>query len=223
MRAPHLYIATAARFVPGKSVLTPEQKATFAEDLKHYPTLVSDISEPVLMSSRAGSTEYQRTFMEGFIRPGPDFRNWTSRSNYPACGVVQTSPTEMSMYVERQYGQAGAAYLQRFVLRLDGFSSLHAGASGGELITNPVTFTGRELHLNVATGAAGNVSVELKNTNGETIPGFSFTDCQGITGDDVDRTVTWNLSSDLSQFIGQPVHLHFLLKDADVYSLQFRD
>src|SRR5205085_127944 len=99
-RAPHIYLSTAARFMPGKAVLDAIAKEQLADDTKKYPALIKDCSEAVLMSSRAGTTKYNRTFMEGFVRPGLDFRNWTSRSNYPACGVVQTGKAELSMYVE---------------------------------------------------------------------------------------------------------------------------
>ena len=51
--------------------------------------------------------------------------------------------------------------LQRFTLRLDGFASLHADYAPGELLTKPLTFTGKELHLNLATGAAGSLAEEI--------------------------------------------------------------
>lgn len=104
----------------------------FVRDSKAYPVLVQDTSEAVLMSSRAGTLQYNRTFMEGFVRPGPDFRNWTSRSNCPACGILQTGDAEMSLYVEHHYGQA-SAFVRRYSMRLDGFASLHAGYACGEI------------------------------------------------------------------------------------------
>jgi hypothetical protein len=220
-RAPHLYLSTAARFMPGKAVLNAEQKAAVAADARKYPALVQDCSEAVLMTSRAGTVEFNRTFMEGLVRPGLDFHNWTSRSNYPACGIVATGPSEISMYVERQYGQS-AAYLQRFKLRTDGFASLHASYDGGELTTPPITFDGAALHLNVSTGVAGSVAVELQDANGQAIPGFSADDCIAITGDTIDRVVTWKPGSDLAKLAGQPVKLRFVLKEADVYALQFQ-
>lgn len=168
--APHLYISTAARFMPGKAVLDDQAKKAIAEDTKAYPALIQDCSEAVLMTSRAGTTAYNRSFMEGFVRPGQDFRNWTSRSNYPACGVVQTGKSEMSLYVERHYGQS-TALLQRLTLRIDGFASLHADYAGGEMTTKPFTFTGKALHLNLSTGAAGSVAVELQDAEGKPLPG----------------------------------------------------
>ena len=48
-----------------------------------------DVAEAVLMTSRGG-TRYQRTFLEGFIRPGPDAGNWASRAGLSALGVIAT-------------------------------------------------------------------------------------------------------------------------------------
>lgn len=220
-RAPHLYLSTAARFMQGKAVLSAEEKSQLAEDTKKYAGLIQDCSEAVLMTSRAGTTKYNRTFMEGFVRPGSDFRNWTSRSNYPACGVVQTGKAELSIFVEQHYGQT-AAQLQRFTLRLDGFASLHADYAAGEMLTTPLTFTGSGLHLNFATGAAGSLAVEIQDAGGQPVPGFALAECNAITGDDTDRTLTWKSGASVSTLAGKTVRLRWVLKDADVFAFCFQ-
>ncbi len=220
-RAPHLYVATAARFMPGKATLADDQKAQLADDTKKYATLAKDCSEAVLMTSRAGTTLYNRTFMEGFVRPGPDFRNWTSRSNYPACGVVQTGDGEMSLFVERHYGQ-NTAQLDRLTLRIDGFASLHADYARGEMITKPLTFSGKELRLNAATGAAGSIAVEIQDADGKPLPGFTLEECRAFSGDSTDRALAWKSGSDVSALAGKPVRLRWVLKDADVFSFRFQ-
>ena len=220
-RAPHLYISTAARFMPGRAVLDGEQKEQIADDTKQYAALIKDCSEAVLMTSRAGTTKYDRTFMEGFVRPGLDFRNWTSRSNYPACGVVQTGEAELSIFIEQHYGQT-SAQLQRFTMRLDGFASLHADYAAGEMITKPLTFTGKDLRLNLSTGAAGSVAVEIQDAGGQPVPGFTIADCQAITGDSLDRIVTWKGGADVSSLAGKPIRLRWVLKDADVFAFRFQ-
>ncbi|MCA9019460.1 MAG: hypothetical protein KDA74_04920 [Planctomycetaceae bacterium] len=108
-------------------------------------------------------------------------------------------------------------------MRLDGFSSLHASMKGGELLTVPLTFTGKELSLNFSTSAAGSLFVEIQTAAGEPVPGFTFKDCDELFGDTVDRTVTWDKKSDVSSLAGKPVRLKFRLKDADLFSYQFRD
>jgi len=220
-RAPHIYIALPRRFMPGRRVLTDAQVQEIdLENPVNYGGLKDDCSEGVFMTSRGG-TQYERTFLEGFIRPGLDLRNWTSRSNNPALGVVPTGPNEMSLYVKRHKGQL-TAHLQRLTLRTDGFVSVNAPYSGGEMVTRPLTFTGGELIINVATSAAGSVRVEIENEAGQPIEGYSIGDCPEIIGDQIDRVVVWKRGSDVSQLAGRMVRLRFVMKDADLYSLRFR-
>lgn len=220
-RAPHFEIATAARFMQGQSSLDDQAKQYMADDAKQYTALFADSSEAVLMTSRAGSGLYNRTFMEGFVRPGLHFRNWTSRANYPACGIVQTGKSELSIYVQRHYGQS-VNLIERCTLRLDGFASLHADYDGGSVVTKPLTFTGKELHLNFSTGAAGHVAVEIQDASGHAYPGFTLGDCLRQSYDDIDRVIHWKSGSDLSALSGKAVRLKFDLRDADVYSMWFK-
>jgi hypothetical protein len=102
-RAPQIYVAIGARFMPNRQVLTEEQ----ARALDVNPKYFKDCSDAFFMTSRGGN-KYDRTFMESFIRPGIGLQNWVSRSNYPALNVIQTSPTEMSVYVNENYAQPTA-------------------------------------------------------------------------------------------------------------------
>ena len=90
------------------------------------------------------------------------------------------------------------------------------------MVTRPLTFTGGELIINVATSAAGSVRVEIENEAGQPIEGYSIGDCPEIIGDQIDRVVVWKRGSDVSQLAGRMVRLRFVMKDADLYSLRFR-
>jgi hypothetical protein len=215
-RAPHIYIAFAARFMPNRRVVTAAQAKEISSEGKYS----GDCSETVFMSSRGGSV-YDRTFMEGFIRPGIGPSNWTSRTNYTTRGLVQTTDDVMSMYIQRSYGQP-THRLQRLTLRTDGFASMNAGYHGGEFVTKPLIFKGHCLAINFSTSAAGSVWVELQTADGNAIEGFALDECDEIIGDEIARTVTWSDSADLARLTGKPVKVRFKLKDADVYSLQFR-
>lgn len=213
-RAPHIYVSTAARFMLGRRVLTTQQ----AEAIHVNPKYYHDTSDAVFMTSRGGSV-YDRTFMEAFVAPGIGWENWTSRTNYPALNVVQTGPTEMSVYVNQNYGQP-MAHLRRYSLRLDGFASVHAGYDGGEMVTKDLTFQGATLYMNFATSAAGGIRVEIQSQDGRPVPGFALADCQEIIGNEIEHAVKWQ-GGDLSALAGQPVRLRFVMKDADLYSLRF--
>lgn len=216
-RAPHIYAAIAARFMPGRRVVTEEMMTA----MKGEAAYSGDCSDAVFLTSRGG-TAYDRTFMEGLLRPGIGYENWTSRTNYPAYGIVPVGETEMSFYVQRNYGQ-DTAHLQRIMLRLDGFASVHAPYKGGEMLTKPLTFAGSRLVINYSTSAAGSVKVEVQDAQGQPVPGFTLEDCDEIIGDEIARSVTWKKSTAIESLAGQPVRLRFVIKDADLYSLQFTE
>ncbi len=216
-RAPHIYIGIAARFMPGRQVLTFQEAAAIHVDPKYF----QDCSDAVLLTTRGGSS-YERRFLESFVRPGIGPENWVSRSNYPALNIVQTGPTEMSFFVNKNYGQP-TAHLTRFALRLDGLASLHAGYAGGEVVTRPVQFQGRSLEINFSTSAAGSVRVEIQDQDGAPVPGFTLSDSREVIGDEIARQVSWKNGSDISRLSSRPIRIRFVLKDADVFSFRFRD
>ena len=216
LRAPHIYVAIAARFWPGRQVLNEEE----AKVVDVEPGYFNDISDGVLMTSRGGMV-YDRTFLESFVRPGPGLENWTSRTNYPAMNVIQTGPDEMSFFVQREYGQP-EHHLTRYSLRLDGFVALHAGYAGGEMITKPFQFSGQELEINYATSAAGGLRFEFQDEAGKAIPGFALKDSREIIGDQISRIVSWQDGSCVADLAGKTVRLRVVLKDADLFALRFR-
>ena len=216
-RASHLYVGICARFLPGRQVLTDQQAAALHVDPKYF----KDCSDAVLITSRGG-TRYTREFMEAFLRPGVGFENWVSRSNYPALNLVQTGPSTMSFYVNRNYGQP-SAYLRRYELRLDGLASACAGYGGGELITRPFVFEGSRLELNYSTSAPGSVRVELQDVSGKPIPGFALSDARELIGDEIERVYAWTGGDNVGSLQGQAIRIRFLLKDADLYAFRFKD
>jgi len=215
-RAPHIYIAIAARFVPGRRGIGAEEVRALGIE----PPYDGDCSDAVLMTSRGGD-RFDRTFPEAFVRPGIGAANWTSRTNYPARGVVPTGPTEMSLYVQRGYGQS-VHTLERLALRTDGFVSLGAPLAGGSATTIPIRFGGKSLEINVSTSAAGEARVEIQDEGGRGIEGYTLADCDAIFGDAIERIVSWKGRADVGALAGRAVRLRFALKDADIYSFRFR-
>jgi hypothetical protein len=214
-RAPHIYVGIAARFLPGRQVVT----AAEAKRLGVNPNYFRDCSDAVLLTSRGGA-RYDRTFMEGLVRPGIGLRNWVSRSNYPALNLVQTGETEMSLYVTQDYAQP-TAHIRRDSMRLDGLASVRAPYAGGELLTRPLRFAGSRLELNLATSAAGGVRVELLDADGKPIEGFTRNDAVEQIGNEVARVVAWRGGADVSRLAGRVIRMRLMLRDADVYSFRF--
>jgi len=215
-RAPHLYVGVAARFLPGRQVLTAEE----AKAIKVDPDYFKDCSDGVLITTRGGD-RYERTFMEGFLCPGIGLENWVSRTNYPALNVVPTGAHEMSLYANQNYGQP-TSHLRRYTLRLDGFACVSAPYSGGELLTKPLTFSGKELVLNFATSAAGGIRVEIQDAAGKALSGHALADGVETIGNETGRVVRWRSGSDLGALAGKPVRLRFVMRDARLFAIQFR-
>ena len=219
-RAPHIYIALAARFMEGRSAITDEQAK--AIDLKSPRGIIynQDCSDGVLLTTRPGSTEYQRTFMEALIRPGPGDSNWVSRTNYPMTGIFPISDSRMMFFVNRHYLQ-DSWYIERLTMRIDGFASVNASYAGGSMTTLPFTYTGDHLVINYATSGAGEIRVELQDAEGNPLPGFSMDDCDSLIGDRIDGAVSWHGQKSVSRYIGKTVRLKFQMRDADIYSFAF--
>lgn len=189
-----------------------------------YGTVVTDA---LFMSSRDRSS-FSRDDT-AYIRPTAGTNNWVYADQSIGSGVVETpspvegAPNELSMYVVEGYWTGNDMDLVRYATRIDGFVSVHAPIQGGEMVTRPLMFSGDQLVLNVSTAAAGTVRVELQNAGGDPLPGYGLADADPIFGDDLARAVSWRGSSDLSALGGQAVRLRIVLRDADVYSLQFRE
>lgn len=199
-RAPHIYIALPSRYTAGRVGAENTDSMLGSTDI-------------MFMSSRAGTDSYNRLFTEAFIRPGLDPDRWQNRANYVALNVVPTSDTEMSIYHTSGH---------RFVIRTDGFISVHAGATEGELLTKFLTFNGNELVINFSTAAAGRIQLEIQDSEGNPVPGFSLKDCPVIVGDKIEHIVSWNGRTDLKAISGKPVRLRFVMVEADIFSLRFK-
>jgi hypothetical protein len=106
---------------------------------------------------------------------------------------------------------------------LDGFVSVQARLSGGEMLTRPLIFDGSRLLINYATSAAGSVRVEIQGADGQPIDRFALADCPEIYGDAIEQEVAWTGDPDLGALSGQPIRLRFVLKDADLYAIRFSE
>jgi hypothetical protein len=215
-RAPHIYISLPKRFFPEKAAFAPERADTLVVD----PDYGIASSDAVFMTTRGGS-RYDRTFMEAFIRPGPDPRDWVARDNTPALGIVPGTERELFLYRMAHYAQP-TSHIARYSLRTDGFVSLHAPYEGGEVITRPFTFSGDTMEINFSTSAAGGIRVELQDSGGTPIPGFTLGECTEMIGDEIERIVRWRDGTSVRRVAGSQVRLRVVMRDADFYAFRFR-
>lgn len=195
-RAPHIYLGFPLRYVPKKTIVRGE--SFFA------------ITDSVFMSSRDGLN--WKRFMEAFIRPDLDKTNFVEPNFMVKWGIISTSSEEISLYYGEHYWYS-TARLRRATIRTDGFVSINASYNGGEFITKPFIFRGKELAANYSTSAAGIIQVELLNTEGKLIK-----KSEEIFGNEIEGIIL----KDIGKFSGKPVRLRFILKDADLYSIRFK-
>jgi hypothetical protein len=205
--AEHIYLAFPNRYVQYR-LLDPDHE---------HP----GVNDALFMSSRDGV--HWTRFLEAWVRPGHDPYNWTERNNYVTWGLVETASDEWSIFISEHYRHKGIPpRLRRLSIRPHGFVSLHAGWPQGEAMTVPLRFEGNRLTINFATSAAGWIRIALLNMDGTPIPGYGAGDMEPLFGDELNHVVSWERGQDLSSFAGQPIRLHFILKDADLYAIQFK-
>ena len=228
-RAPHLLIGFPTRYVErgwSDSMRAlpelPQREARAKAHLRYGTAL----TEGLVMASRDG-VRFER-WNEAFLRPGserPD--TWLYGQQYIAWHAVETRSSlpgaapEMSLYAAEGSWHGDSNAMRRYTLRLDGFVSVTAPLSGGELVTKPFVFRGERLRLNFASSAAGDLRVELQDEAGQPLPGFQLDDCPPVFGDSLDRIVTWTQGADVGKLAGRVVRLRFAIRDADLYAFQF--
>ena len=229
-RAPHLLIGFPTRYIDRgwsesmRALPELEHRKWRAEKSERYGTA---LTEALIMSSRDGVL-FKR-WNEAFLRPGVERPGaWNYGQQYIAWHLVETksdiegAPNELSLYASESYWTDPGSALRRYTLRMDGFVSVSAPMSGGELLTRPLTFTGGRLVLNFSSSAAGDIRVEIQDASGEPLPGYALQDCPPIFGDAIERPVSWKNGGDLSALQGKAIRLRFVLRDADLYSLRFQ-
>jgi hypothetical protein len=167
------------------------------------------VSDAVFMSSHDG-VNWDRPFLEAWVRPGPDLKNWTDRNNMTANGIIESSDTEWSLYISEHYRHADHR-IRRLSVRKQGFASMHADAKGGEFTTHPLKFTGKNLMLNYSTSAAGSIQIDALDESGKVVATMPE-----LYGDDFEANAL-----DVSKLAGQTIQLRVKMTDADLYALRF--
>jgi len=114
------------------------------------------------------------------------------------------------------HGFRGSAAVGLATLRKDGFASLDAGQNTGTVTTRKTTSSRSQLRVNYRT-ADGWVKVELLDETGNTIPGYTSRDCNPLTGDNTNQTVSWKDTKTLPAQT-KPIQIRFILKNASLYA-----
>jgi len=229
-RAPHIFIGFPARYLErgwSDSMRALPELGHRELRAKAHLRYGTAFTEGLLMASRNGA-KFKR-WNEAFLRPGIERPGtWNYGHQFIAWHLVETksalegAPAELSLYAGESCWTNHSSALRRYTLRLDGFVSVNAPMRGGELLTQPLTFRGNKLAINFATSAAGDVRVEIQDAAGKPLPNYRLDDCPAIFGDAIERIVTWKSGGNVSSLAGKAVRLHFVLRDADLFAIQFQ-
>lgn len=109
----------------------------------------------------------------------------------------------------------------RFVQRVDGFVSLHAGEVEGTATTALITVSGPKLLANIDAGALGDVRIGFVDDKGKPIDGYSIDDCVRLGGNHTGAVVHFGEEDDVSSLVGRQVRVQIRARRADVYSIRF--
>ena len=233
-RAPHLLIGFPMRYVErdweSDSMRQLPGWEKRQERWQHHERYGAAMTDSLFMSSRDGET-FDR-WPRAFLRPGLWERqtatNWVYGDNEIAWHLIETEsrepgkPRELSLYATERYWLENNR-LRRFTMRVDGFVSIAAPLDGGEVTTKVLRFEGDHLQLNFATSAAGSIQIEFQSPDGNPYPGFELAESPELFGDHLKHVVTWPNEHHLGELSGKPVRMRFVLRDADLYSMRFRN
>ena len=230
-RAPNIYIGFPARYVDNELIRATEFLPEWdfrQKRISQAQRLGTAVTDSVYITSRDGI--HFRRSNEAFLSPGLKTKdNWAYGDNYIGWTMFETDslrddcPRELSFFATEMSWAEMTAYARRYTLRIDGFGSVHAKNTIGEMTTRPFTFTGKELSLNLGTSAAGFVKMEFLDEEGNPIPGFTLEECDMFFGDTLDWRCSWNGSTDVSSLAGKTVSLRFVMREADLYSMKFEE
>ena len=188
-----------------------------------------------LAYSRDG-VRWQRIFPGEFILGRGEAGAWDSHLSIPVAPVVHQDRIRVYYWGENfPYGsdlrkvQAGwveqGERKQRATglatLRRDGFVSFEAGEQTGRLTTRNLRMSGNRLILNADVG--GDLRVEILDTAGRPLSGFTSEACDPVSGDSLGHRVSWNGNTGLGGLRNRALRLRFQLRDGNLYAFQFID
>ena len=204
--APHLFLSFPKRFVRHAQESARAQGA--------------GVSDAVFMSSRDG-VNWDRPFLEAWVRPGPDLKNWTDRNNMTANGIIETGDTEWSLYISEHYRHAD--HRIRRLTRAQAGLRLHACRCQGRRVHH----ASAQLHRRQAPAQLRHLRRRLRADRGagrnrQAHPASPSPTCPNFTATN-SRPRHLEVRRQPRALKGQTIRLRVKLKDADLYALRFAD
>jgi len=165
---------------------------------------------------------WHRPSHEAFIPVSENYGDWNWGNVQSAGGCCLVVGDRLYFYVSGRKGvegspASGVCTTGLAVLRRDGFASMDADDTGGTLTTRPVRFSGKYLFVNV-DAPEGELTCEVLDANGETLPAFSREHCLAVGGDWTFLRIQWESAEDLAELAGKAVRFRFHLRKGRLYA-----
>lgn len=222
-RAPHILVGFPTRYCERKQWTENTQQLKSAKLKKHLIDTTEQrgglaLTDAIFMCSHDG--EMWHRYNEAFMTPGYESEyNWIYGDCYPAYGFVDSGRETYYMYTKDWHRSEGKPKpINRYEIRKDGFACYMADGEERVLVTKPIIFSGKDLHINFQTSAYGCIYVDVLDVDGNEL---SKKESFEIYGNTIDRKITFADGTDFSEFADKPVRLRFRLRDAKIYSMKF--
>ncbi|MCD6394027.1 MAG: hypothetical protein J7M40_11030 [Planctomycetes bacterium] len=103
-------------------------------------------------------------------------------------------------------------------LRRDGFASLNAGQTPGQIVTRPMTFKGEGLFVNAEVADGGWVKAAVLSRDSEPIESYTLDDSIALTRDTTKGRMAWKSNKELVPPGEDHLRILFRMKNARLYS-----
>ena len=104
-------------------------------------------------------------------------------------------------------------------LRHDGFSCLEAPGGWGEFATRCLSPRSKDLLVNYEA-PVGRILCQVVDVEWKPVPGYTFSDCVPLHGDEIFGKVRWKKRRGLAALIGKRVRLIFRMISARIYAFR---
>jgi hypothetical protein len=103
-------------------------------------------------------------------------------------------------------------------LRRDGFASLNAGETPGQVTTRPLQFQGKTLFVNADVGEGGWIKAAVLSRDSQPIPGYTIDETVSLTKNTTKGPMGWKSKPKLITPGNGHQRIQFHLKNAKLYS-----
>ena len=222
-RAPQLLVGFPTRYInKGEWSQNTEQLAS-AENKKNVIAVQEEraglcVTDGLFMCSRDGENWHR--FTEAFLPPAYENEdNWVYGDGYLAYNLVDSGKQNYYLYsIANSRSLNKNRVLNCYEIRKDGFACYMADGTERTLVTKPLVFNGKDLHLNFSTSAFGYIFVDVLDEEGNEL---SKKQSFEIYGNTIDRKVCFADGTDFAEFANKPVRLRFRMREAKLFALKF--